>query len=101
MCDPTDLPDAALMTLDRSERRFRIWVDGRLSERFAEGLSGVDQQQDDDGTLLGGAYVDDSHLRGVLDQLGALGIRVHRFEVDAADPPERGRTVVPSPEPSR
>lgn len=74
------------MADDRPERRFRIWVDGRLSERFAEGLAGVEQRDDEGGTVLLGEYIDESHLRGVLDRLGDLGICVHRFELGAGGP---------------
>ena len=62
-------------------REFRIWVDGRLSEKFADGLSGVDQH-DEAGTVLSGDYVDDAHLQGLLDRLRGLGITVRRFEIN-------------------
>ncbi len=64
-----------------SQRRFRIWVDGRLSDGFADGLDGVEQRDEHDGTVLTGDAVDDAHLQGVLDQLRGLGIGVRRFEV--------------------
>ncbi len=84
MPDPTDPTDASTMTRDCSERRFRIWVEGRLSGGFADGLAGVDQHDEPGGTVLDGDYVDESHLRSVLDRLGDLGIRIRRFDVDEA-----------------
>lgn len=71
------------MARDASElsRDFRIWVDGRLSERFSNGLAGVEQRDGESGTVLHGDYVDDAQLQGVLDQLRGLGISVRRFEV--------------------
>lgn len=63
------------------ERRFRIWVDGRLSDRFTAGFVGVEQRDEEGVTVLSGEYVDESHLQGVLERLRDLGIRVHRFDV--------------------
>ena len=62
-------------------RQFRICVEGRLSDGFADGLMGVAQVDAPDGTVLIGDYVDDAQLHGVLDQLRGLGIAVTRFEV--------------------
>ena len=70
---------------DRDEQaggRFRIWVEGRLNPRFAEGLDGVEQEDSADGTTLSGALIDQSQLHGILDHLRALGIAVRRFEVE-------------------
>ena len=65
----------------QTRREFRIWVDGRLSDRFADGLVGV-EQHDEAGTVLSGAFVDDAHLQGILDQLRGLGIGIRRFEIN-------------------
>ena len=83
MLDPTDRPDGGGMTHEASAvpSEFRIWVAGRLSERFSNGLDCVDQRDVEGGTVLHGAYVDEAHLQGVLDQLRGLGIKVRRFEV--------------------
>lgn len=87
--DPTDPTDREAMTRERTAvgRTFRIWVHGRLSAGFANGLTGVDQRDEEGGTLLIGEYVDESHLHGVLDRLGDLGIRVRRFDVEETAPP--------------
>ena len=63
-------------------RRFRIWVQGRLDERFAEGLAGIEQQDVPAGTMLSGELLDQSQLHGTFDLLRSLGIEVLRFEVD-------------------
>ena len=82
MTNPTGRPDRDVMTRERhSPREFRIWVDGRLSEHFADGLTGVEQREEAGRTVLVGEYIDDAHLHGVLDQLRGLGIAVTRFEV--------------------
>ena len=70
-------------------REFRVWVAGRLADRFTEGLDGVEQRDEGDSTVLSGEYVDDAQLRGVLDELSRLGIAVRRFEV--IDHPEGER----------
>ena len=72
----------------RGTRRFRIWVQGRLDERFSEGLVGIEQEDIPAGTVLSGALLDQSQLHGTLDLLRDLGIDVFRFEVDppAMDP---------------
>ncbi len=83
MPDPTGGLEACVMTPDDlpAQSCFRIWVDGRLAEHFAESLDGIEQRDDQSGTVLSGDYLDDAHLSGVLDQLRRMGIRVHRFEI--------------------
>lgn len=68
---------------------FRIWVQGRLDERFSDGLEGVEQQEVLSGTMLTGRVLDQSRLHGILDHLRRLGIEVFRFEVD-----KRGHDVI-------
>lgn len=65
-----------------SRRRFNIWVEGKLSPRFAEGLDGIEQEDTVDGTTLSGDLIDQSQLHGILDHLLRLGIDVQRFEVE-------------------
>ena len=83
MRDPTGQSDGGDVTHEAAAvpSEFRIWVDGRLSERFSNGLACVDQRDVEGGTVLRGAYVDEAHLHGVLDQLRGLGIKVMRFEI--------------------
>ena len=82
MPDPTLRADARRMTREAQTRReFRIWVEGRLSDGFADGFVGVDQHEEA-GTVLSGDYVDDAHLQGLLERLRSLGIAVRRFEIN-------------------
>lgn len=67
---------------DLAARRFRIWVVGRLDRGFSEGLAGIAQEDGQEGTMLSGALLDQSHLHSTLDLLRDLGIDVLRFEVD-------------------
>ena len=57
---------------------YRI-VDGRLSERFADGFDNMTQHQDGQNTGLEGNLADQAHLHGLLDQI-RLGIYVMSFE---------------------
>lgn len=69
-----------------SRRRFRIWVTGRLDERFVDGIDEIELGHSTDGSTLDGALIDQSHLRGILDRLWQLGIEVLRFETYLSDP---------------
>ena len=91
MRDPTDQPDGGRVTHESAAvaSEFRIWVDGRLSEGFSNGLACVDQRDVGGGTVLRGAYIDEAHLQGVLDRLRGLGIKVMRFEVAEATNEEK------------
>ncbi len=64
------------------DRRFRIWVHGRLDEDFYRGLTGIQQEAIPAGTVLSGELLDQSQLHSTLDLLRSLGIEVVRFEVD-------------------
>ena len=67
---------------ETTSRQFRVRLEGRVTPGFARGLTGVDQHDDDDGTVLTGRFIDESQLAGLLDQLRRLAIRVRAFEVD-------------------
>ena len=69
-----------------SRRRFRIWVAGRLDERFIEGIDEIELGHSTAGSRLDGAFIDQSHLRGILDRLWQLGIEVCKFETYLVDP---------------
>ena len=64
------------------QRRFRIWVNGRLDDDFCRGLTGIEQEAIPAGTVLSGGLLDQSQLHSTLDLLRSLGIEVVRFEVD-------------------
>jgi hypothetical protein len=67
-------------TDDTNPRRFRIWVAGRLDERFVDAFDNVEIGHSARGSTLDGVLVDQSQLRGILDRLWQLGIEVLRFE---------------------
>ena len=77
------------MDRHRGTRCFRIWVQGRLDEGFAEGLAGIEQEDVPSGTMLRGALLDQSQVHSTLDLLRNLGIDVLRFEID---PPPTDQT---------
>lgn len=68
-----------------SRRRFRIYVAGRLEFRFVEGIDGIELGRSEDGSTLDGPFVDQSHLRGILDRLWQLVIEVLEFETYLSD----------------
>lgn len=72
----------------RSRRRFRIRVAGRLGEQFVEGAAEIELRRSTCGSTLEGPFVDQSQLRGILDQLWQLGIEIVGFETYVLDPDE-------------
>ena len=73
-------------TQDTNPRRFRIWVAGRLDQRFLDAFDDVELEDSPEGSTLDGVLIDHSQLRGVLDRLWQLGIEVLRFETYVPDP---------------
>ncbi len=74
---------------ETGRRRFRIAVDGRLGDRFVEGIDEVEIRHSPEGSTLDGVLIDQSHLRGILDRLWQLGIEVRRFETYLAHGPSQ------------
>lgn len=64
-----------------SRREVRIWVNGRLSARFADAVDGIEQHDDELGTVLTGEYLDEAQVQGVLDHLRGLGVTIRRFDI--------------------
>ena len=82
--DPQEAPSTG--------RRFRITIEGRLSDGFADVFDGVDQETISGSTVLTGTMVDPATLHGVLDYLRRLGIEVERFDTFRNDSaPDRSR----------
>lgn len=69
-----------------SLRRFRIWVAGRLDAQFIDGAEEIELGHSTSGSTLDGVFVDQSHVRGILDRLWQLGIEVIKFETYLSDP---------------
>lgn len=72
----------------QGQRRFRIWVTGRLGAEFTDGIDGLNQQYADGATMLIGELADQSRIHGVLDRLRNLGVEVLRFETWRPDEQE-------------
>ena len=56
--------------------RYRIEVAGELSARFTPTFEGMTLQCDRGRTLITGMVVDQSHLHGLLDRVGDLGLEL-------------------------
>jgi hypothetical protein len=56
--------------------RYRIVVRGELSDRYAAAFEGMQMETKDGRTILTGEVIDDSHLHGILDRIGALGLKL-------------------------
>jgi hypothetical protein len=53
---------------------YRIVVAGELSDRFAPAFDGMTMQCTGGQTAITGMVVDQSHLHGLLDRVGELGL---------------------------
>lgn len=62
-----------------AQQTYRIVVDGRLSDRFADGFENMTQHQVGPDTVLEGNLVDQAQLHGLLDRIRGLGINVISF----------------------
>jgi hypothetical protein len=59
---------------------YRIVVRGELSERYAVAFEGMEMVTSRGRTILTGEIKDDPHLHGILDRIGALGLRLVSVE---------------------
>ena len=59
---------------------YRIVVRGELSERYAVAFEGMEMEVKSGQTILTGEIKDDPHLHGILDRIGALGLRLLSVE---------------------
>ena len=55
---------------------YRMVVGGELSDRYAVAFEGMQMQTKDGRTILTGEVIDDSHLHGILDRTGDLGLKL-------------------------
>jgi hypothetical protein len=55
-------------------RTYRIVVRSELGERFAAAFEGMEVTSTEGQTIISGRVVDQSHLHGILDRVGALGL---------------------------
>jgi hypothetical protein len=59
---------------------YRIVVHGELSERYAIAFEGMDMEVKSGRTILTGDVMDEPHLHGILDRIGALGLKLVSLE---------------------
>jgi hypothetical protein len=59
---------------------YRIVVSGELSERYARAFEGMEMESKGGQTILTGEVIDNAHLHGILDRIGALGLRLVSVE---------------------
>jgi hypothetical protein len=61
-------------------KRYRVVVEGRLSERFAQAFPVQAVEVGDDVTVLEADVLDQSHLYGLLDRLRDFALELVRVE---------------------
>jgi hypothetical protein len=59
---------------------YRIAVQGELSDRYAMAFEGMEMEVENGLTVLTGEVKDQSHLHGILDRIGALGLKLMSLE---------------------
>jgi hypothetical protein len=59
---------------------YRIVVRGELSQRYAVAFEGMEMEVKSGQTILMGEIKDEPHLHGILDRIGALGLRLLSVE---------------------
>ena len=59
---------------------YQIVVRGELSERYATAFEGMEMEIKNGQTVLTGEVKDQSHLHGILDRIGALGLKLMSVE---------------------
>ena len=59
-----------------TKRIYRIAVQGELSERYAHAFEGMEMEVENGLTVITGEVKDQSHLHGILDRIGALGLKL-------------------------
>jgi hypothetical protein len=59
---------------------YRIVVRSELGERFALAFEGLEVETRCGHTVLTGEVIDQSHLHGILDRIGALGLELLSVE---------------------
>jgi hypothetical protein len=59
---------------------YRIVVAAELSERYARAFEGMEMETRNGQTVLTGEDIDDARLHGILDRIGALGLKLVSVE---------------------
>ena len=66
-------------------QRYEIVVRGRLSERYGAAFDGTTLKSRAGETTLSGAFLDQSHLYGLINRLRDLGIELISVRADAGE----------------
>jgi hypothetical protein len=66
---------------------YRIWVRGRLTERFGSALDGMHLEPGEDASAFTGEVRDQSQLYGLLDRLRDLGFELVGLEQSSSARP--------------
>jgi len=61
---------------------YKIVVRGELSERYAMAFEGIEMEIENGQTVLTGEVKDQSHLHGILERIGASGLKLVSVELD-------------------
>jgi hypothetical protein len=64
------------MRKNRTGTLYRIVVRSELSDRYAVAFEGMEIETQDGRTILTGEVADQPHLHGILDRIGALGLKL-------------------------
>ena len=65
---------------------YRIVVRSELSARYAAAFEGMKMEAASGQTILTGEIIDNSHLHGILDRIGAMGLDLVSVENLSEDP---------------
>jgi hypothetical protein len=75
---------------------YRIVVRNEIGERFAPAFEEMDMRTRGGNTILTGKVVDQPHLHGILDRIGALGLDLVSVETLHEEPYEHDTTFPPT-----
>jgi hypothetical protein len=76
---------------------YRIVVQDELSDRYAAAFEGMQLETRDGRTILTGEVADQSHLHGILDRIGALGLKLVSVQDLSEEASPILRSRVPDP----
>jgi hypothetical protein len=76
---------------------YRIVVQDELSDRYAAAFEGMQLETRDGRTILTGEVADQSHLHGILDRIGALGLKLVSVQDLSEEASPILRSRVPGP----
>jgi len=68
------------------ETVYRIVVGTELSERYATAFEGMEMETKSGQTILTGKVIDQPHLHGFLDRIGAMGLTLVSVESAPREP---------------